>query len=626
MFQTCRMSNLSILILTILAIVGLNAHAQITNREEQKQLIFQIDSLLSLEQTRARDSSLIKTATKYAISIYPLNYSILKQQEFFLGELVNSSKYELSQAYFLYACGKLYLRIGYYNMAIGKLFSVIEMTKNGIDNELYRYAYNELSAIIVLLMLNKPDEDSKSRERFFAFTQSQIKNAGSNIEDPLLIGGYHINLGVYYVVTKKFSKAENSYRKAWQLVAHNPQKYWYMYHNGKWAEGLCMIYQGNTKKGFALVDSIKALCDDRSDYAKNYLRDIIGFRLSDYYLTTGNYDLALAENLEAKSRNDLLNINFFTHFINQNFYKIYKAKKDYKKALFYYEKIIKFNETLEQNNTKEFYKIWANKEDNIQKDNKIKSLELKTLLQDKSEQKTLRNSLVFGLISVTFFTLYILRINKKLKATNSSLERKNQEIESALLKGQHIERKRVAGELHDTLSIKLSALKWRLEAIEEKFLNKNRGEIEYAIKSLEELYTDVRFISHNLLPEELGQKGLRKALVTLVEKLNNLNKTQFHVVFDGFNCVLEQMIQYEIYNVTLELCNNVLKHAHAANAYISLSEINESLFLTVVDDGKGFQLKQKKDGFRSIKSRIESLGGSIEVKSGNKGTIVEVKV
>jgi signal transduction histidine kinase len=217
-----------------------------------------------------------------------------------------------------------------------------------------------------------------------------------------------------------------------------------------------------------------------------------------------------------------------------------------------------------------------------------------------------------------------------LRKKNKALSQKNKEIILARLKGQNTERKRMAGELHDNLNTKIAAVRWQLEAFQETTSPDRKEFISKLILQLNDVYEDVRLISHNLMPETVETIGLIQAINDLVTKLNESDRVNFNLVTDlqmdeNFNA-----LSYPVYNIIFEMINNVLKHSEATNAWISISR-NQlgDLKLSVSDDGKGFDVDQMKNGYgiKSITSRIENLNGqwSIESTPGN-GTKIYVEV
>jgi two-component system, NarL family, sensor kinase len=85
---------------------------------------------------------------------------------------------------------------------------------------------------------------------------------------------------------------------------------------------------------------------------------------------------------------------------------------------------------------------------------------------------------------------------------------------------------------------------------------------------------------------------------------------------------------WNIYNVILELVNNILKHAEAKSAMISIFQENNLLKISVKDNGKGFDnqlINFDSLGLKSIHSRIEAIRGKVDILS-NNGTEVLIEI
>jgi len=226
--------------------------------------------------------------------------------------------------------------------------------------------------------------------------------------------------------------------------------------------------------------------------------------------------------------------------------------------------------------------------------------------------------------------LLSLWVNRKLKINNASLEQKNKEILLAQLAGQNMERKRMAGELHDNLNTKIAAVRWQLEAIQDSEQLENPKMLEKSIDQLHDAYEDIRLISHNLMPETVQSYGLIKSIEDLIEKLNQSDKVKFHFVTNDLQDTKFDSLAYPVYNIIFEMVNNILKHAEAENAWISLSRNPlGDLKISVSDDGKGFEVDEVHGGFgiKSIISRVENLHGDYKIESApSKGTRIYVEI
>ncbi|MEL6989114.1 MAG: ATP-binding protein, partial [Bacteroidota bacterium] len=243
--------------------------------------------------------------------------------------------------------------------------------------------------------------------------------------------------------------------------------------------------------------------------------------------------------------------------------------------------------------------------------------------------KNIRNFLIIGALLSLGLLLLSLWANSSLRKKNKTLEEKNREILLAQLTGQNIERKRMAGELHDNLNTKIAAIRWQLEAIGD--LEATQDPIlKNAINQLNDVYEDVRLISHNLMPETVQNIGLLNSIDDLILKLNKTDRVKFHFIKEEIQNKNLESLAYPIYNIIFEMVNNILKHSQADNAWISLSENEENdLTISISDDGVGFDVDQAKNGYglKSIISRVEHLHGDYSIESApGKGTKVFIEI
>ena len=211
----------------------------------------------------------------------------------------------------------------------------------------------------------------------------------------------------------------------------------------------------------------------------------------------------------------------------------------------------------------------------------------------------------------------LMEVQQLSQEKESILLQQNAELQAALLQGQTTERKRVAADLHDNLGTSLSALRWNLEAINVKNLNKNEQEAYKNLHSMiDKAYNEVRLLSHNLLPEDLEKQGLRAALQSFIRKINQNTSLKFALSFPENFPRLSPKTEFELYSICLELINNILKHAQATEASVRFEVESGKLRLMLSDNGKGlFENGSTGKGLRNIAERVKSLGGTWEVKS-----------
>jgi signal transduction histidine kinase len=229
------------------------------------------------------------------------------------------------------------------------------------------------------------------------------------------------------------------------------------------------------------------------------------------------------------------------------------------------------------------------------------------------------------------------RINSELLNTveikSLELSVKQNEIKRALFFGEEKERKRVAQDLHDGMGSLLSTLKLNAESIDlsSKKLEKNEA-IAYqnVLEMIDKACTELRNISHNLMPSSLEHFGLKITLESLIERINSNGGTHFSFQIFNLEEKIDAQIEINIYRIILELVNNIIKHAKAKKASIQLIFENQLIMLITEDDGIGFNYSNQKvpgTGLLNIKSRTESMNGKINIDSKeSRGTTIIIEI
>jgi signal transduction histidine kinase len=551
------------------------------------------------------------------------------------------SKYSLwnqTLAISKYWNGLLFFQRGSMNLAFSEFEKAAFDFKKYHNNYGYSVTISHISEIIALDLFDFPILDKATNQKYESYLLEGLEILKKS-NQPALIANQEIDLGLFNFTIKNYSEAYKHYRNSFLIVKDkpdfqktNPTPYFYFYYGGIWTQGYCSLYLNQTAKGFEMINSVKKKCQTpRSDKMEKYLLSVIGIFLSNYYYEKKDYINALREAEQGYSAYEVsfqFGTPFISNLFNKIFYKTHKALHHPAKALFYQEMVEAYNQQDENKRFKEQYTEWQLKYEDEKQKTTIKTLENDKLQKDNERKDFQRNMLIISLLFGLCLVGYVFWNIKKLKTKNEQLLEKNQEIEQALFKGQTIERKRVAEELHDNLSAKISGIRWRLEAIEPDFkVDKHKQIYQSSVNALAEVYTDVRLIAHNLLPAELETKGLVFALEHLIKELNGLDKIKFSLQISDNLGRFKNKIEYEIFSIILELSNNILKHSQAQNATISLEKINQKLTLTVADNGIGFgENKEKKGmGMDNLKSRVLTLNGNLKVEN-NGGVSVEIEV
>ena len=201
-----------------------------------------------------------------------------------------------------------------------------------------------------------------------------------------------------------------------------------------------------------------------------------------------------------------------------------------------------------------------------------------------------------------------------------------------LFTAQEEERKRVARELHDDISQRLSLLEIALHEVDAKECTKAVLErIVTAREQLQALNTDVRLLSHRLHPAILHDLGLAAALKDLVTEFGQRFEMPATYSSQDLPESWPEEASIALYRITQEALRNVSKHAGKTHVKVMLGGQDDSLQLTVRDFGVGFDREVETTdlglGMISMKERARLAGGRFEVESAlGQGTTITVEV
>jgi signal transduction histidine kinase len=217
----------------------------------------------------------------------------------------------------------------------------------------------------------------------------------------------------------------------------------------------------------------------------------------------------------------------------------------------------------------------------------------------------------------------------------NELEREKQLAASeAVLKGQEDERMRLAKDLHDGLGGMLSGIKYSFSNMKENIVMtpENQRAFERSMDMLDSSISELRRVAHNMMPESLIRFGLEISIRDICRDITNSGALAVNFQAIGLHDLkADQQTQIIIYRLVQELLNNIMKHAVATNAIVQLTYLDGKLSVTVEDDGRGFDTKiletSRGIGFSNLKSRVDYLGGKMEIESEpGRGTTVNIEI
>ncbi len=194
--------------------------------------------------------------------------------------------------------------------------------------------------------------------------------------------------------------------------------------------------------------------------------------------------------------------------------------------------------------------------------------------------------------------------------------RAQKNITREVLKAQENERNKIGQELHDNVNQILASAKLYLNMAYSDH-PQNPHLIKQSMELLDEVISEIRKLSsQEVTPlKEIQLKGLIESLVDTLNYNSNISVELIYSLPSDQS--IEEDLKLNIYRIIQEQINNILKHASANQITISVEKINNSISLTIADNGVGFDPGQKRRGIgiSNMTNRVGSYNGEINIDS-----------
>lgn len=309
--------------------------------------------------------------------------------------------------------------------------------------------------------------------------------------------------------------------------------------------------------------------------------------------------------------------------------KFYEETGNSAKALEAYKKYHAANDSLQNADSKRMALDLDKKYETEKKEKQL------LLQQSAIRKKNTLNYILIGsiasllLISLLAYRTYI----QKRKIQEHKITQLQKEklllATQSIVKGQEEERNRLAQDLHDGLGGLLSGVKLQLGAMKGNLiLSEEHGRIfNNALSKLDESISEMRRVAHNMMPEALMKLGLQQALQDYCDGLSSSQSFTINGEFHGLEKRLEPSTEVVVYRIVQELLNNAVKHSGASVILAQVMRQDNSLTITVEDNGQGFEKEAllQGAGLKNIRSRVDYLKGQLDIQTTpGKGTSVHI--
>ena len=210
-------------------------------------------------------------------------------------------------------------------------------------------------------------------------------------------------------------------------------------------------------------------------------------------------------------------------------------------------------------------------------------------------------------------------------------------LSSKLLSAHEEERKRVAGEIHDTLGACLAAIGFKVNQAkveDEKTANSPAECLNIISPLIRECIQECKRIQMDLRPSMIDDLGLLPTLSWFCRRFETIySHIQTKLIMSIEEAEIPSLLKIVIYRIAQEAMNNIAKHSEANVVRLSLQKMDRRVKLAIQDNGRGFDLEKAISqgnpkrglGLSSMKERTELSGGSFVIESAvGKGTTISV--
>lgn len=208
-------------------------------------------------------------------------------------------------------------------------------------------------------------------------------------------------------------------------------------------------------------------------------------------------------------------------------------------------------------------------------------------------------------------------------------ERFQQELDIAASLAAHQERHLLGQELHDNVNQLLASANLFLTLIRDS-PERAVELIPYCTSTVSKAIAENRRIAHGLVSSEPGTESLLQHAEQLCESMLRPAGITYEFQSDSSDAmVLPVNIHLALYRILQEHCNNILRHAKASRVSMNFSKKNDTVQMTIADNGQGSVVARGHEGIglRNIARRARELGGRIDIStSPGNGFVLHVQM
>ncbi len=508
--------------------------------------------------------------------------------------------------------GLTYLRVGSVYMQIGKLAEASNEYQDA--NNLFLEVKDTLNIINTKNSLSV----LYSQNGFYEEAEEVRKEA---IELSKEIGGGHSLVSLYYNAAFDHNLQGNNQKWISNLklaLAESEISEYRAFSHPNILNNLVAAYAENDS--IALAEKIFAEVESNPEaYTMGVNRDYYLMALKELAFAKGNYQDALKYGMEhlelTKAYDGLIELYSAEKFLGE----VYQALGETDRMNHHLNAYYRVKDSVSNVQNVKSLAYYQTLYETEKRDRKIESQDKDITLLD--AQNSLKNQLlIFGSLGLLgFFGLLLLFRSRNAAQKRQKLQ---EGFSQDLIIGQEEERTRVARELHDSVGQRLAIM------VKKSDDQDNQDMKELATGTLGEL----RSIARGLHPSIMDRLGTTKAIETMVDELNTGSGTIFTNDIEDIDQLLNKEDSLHLYRIIQEVLTNMMKHANAKAASVTVEKGPKIIKAVIKDNGDGFSVDEKINksaslGMKTLFERAKILKSQLKVDSEiNKGTTVVLEI
>lgn len=324
------------------------------------------------------------------------------------------------------------------------------------------------------------------------------------------------------------------------------------------------------------------------------------------------YEEALRYGKEALATAKEFNLDRKITLANMRLYDLYVEMGSFQEALQVGDEIRAYELKLSNVEKAKAIAEIETKYETIKKENQIQQLE-----SNNDRIKSQRNYLLGGGLILALLAFFGIRLNRLIKDRNDK-----KEFTNALMLAQEEERKKIARDLHDGIGQSLLLIKKQME--------KSNETTAINQEMISETLEEVRSLSRDLHPFQLEKFGLTATIEEMIQKVQTNTNLFISKDITNIDEYISKSSSIHIFRTVQEALSNIIKHAEATAAKVTIEIEQESILVTIMDNGKGFDTeltvaKSKSLGLKTMNERMAAIDARFNIENGdNNGTVVSL--